>query len=70
MTDVYGSNLNQTVRTSNRKKSAFVPRDPAKVASWWCPVCQLLVQQKSDPIDCAGCGGDMTIAPARMRGKA
>lgn len=43
---------------------------PPSVGKWWCPTCQLLVEQPTNPITCAECEGDMTMAPARAVGKA
>lgn len=58
---IYGSNLGNLALPNSKKHG----HERSAVGAWWCPVCELLVRQADNPIECVECGGDMTIAPGR-----
>jgi Zn finger protein HypA/HybF involved in hydrogenase expression len=52
------SNEKATGYRITARRSGHMP-----AGKWWCPSCRKLIEAEKNPITCAECGDDTTIAP-------
>ena len=67
MGDIYGSNLNNRLAPGVPPKPTFRQYAQREIKTWWCAACNIAIRQVKDPVTCDACGGDVTIAPLRVR---